>query len=1064
VNTVESRRENALRRIVADASTLSERLTGAYSPLDSLRSAERARERFQKWRERAAQDDRALFEQRLAWLETTPEKVLSLLGDVRLNGDPPRWSQVFAAASAACAGAGACTPAASHPFGTILAPFVLAGIERLAPACRSVFSREILDTLADDLFRQLSYIAAPTLYLEFSTYRSALGHTENASPNETKLYEAFAANLLEDGLRNFFSQYPALARLLSVSTDAWAQNASRFASALRDDLPDIRRVFGGDTSPEFAVAVTPSLSDKHDGGKTVALLEFDNGLRLVYKPRDIGIEQAWFSLLARLNEHGGSFHILKVLNRKGHGWVEAAAHAPCRDAVEAKNFYARAGMLLAVLYTLEATDCFFENIVACGAYPVLIDMETLMHHVFGRSAELVPSDDVADDIVASGSVLKTGFLPLWETSADGTRIDISGLGAKSGRITPYRQRRWLHVNTDAMSLEHEPIYVEAESHIPHLGGVPLNAVDYTEEIVSGFRQTYELLMRLRVELSAVGGLVENLGRQEIRLLFHATRIYGLMQKRLYAPRHMRSGVERSIETDVFSRFYLGSPEKSRLWPILEAEIAGMECLDIPRFAVAADSRSLPLPTGRKIENAFEETALDRLRRKLSLLSQSDLEVQVEFIRASLRVPELSVLHAIPEAGTEKWQAQETAMLQPVEFAREAAAIAARIEQHAIIAPDGSATWITPQLLPGSSHYELRPLRMALYDGVAGVALFFAALEHVSGDGGRIASAALLPLRRFIASADTNRMIEEGYTLGAATGIGSFVYVLSRCARFLQDSALLGDARAAAERITPGRIAADDAYDVTAGAAGAILGLLALHEATGDSVVLGRAELCGDHLLEKREPTGSGRAWRSINGRFMTGLSHGAAGIALALLRLSAASGAGRFREAAEEAMAYEDSVFDETEGNWPDFRHAPEQPLTFMNTWCHGAPGIGLARLSTLSIQDSTATRRDIEAALGTVSSGGIGEKDGLCCGNLGRADLFVAASALQTYAEFERRAVRLGSIVVARSRRSGSYRLSGRLAQDFFDPSFFQGLSGIGYQLLRLAHPGRLPCVLVWE
>lgn len=1063
MSTVESRRENALHRIVADASTLSERLDGAYTPVESLRSAKLAEARLERWQERAAQGNSELFEQRLAWLGTTPEEAFKLLGDVRLDDAPPRWSQVFEEALTACSNASACTLAASHPFGTILAPFVQTGLDGLAPACRSVFSQEILDSLTDDLFQKLSYLAAPALYLEFATYRSALGGSEHASPGETSLYEAFTVNLLEDGLWNFFTQYPVLARLLSNSTDSWARNVSEFALALGDDLPDIRRVFGGDTPPRLAVAVTPSLSDKHDGGRTVALVEFDNGLKLVYKPRSIGIEQAWFSLLALLNEHGGGFYLLKVLERKGHGWVEAAMRAPCRDASEAKNFYVRAGMLLAVLYTLEASDCFFENVVACGAYPVLIDMETLLHHVFRRSAEHASADELADDI-ASGSVLRTGFLPLWETSADGTCIDISGLGAKTGRITPYRQRRWLHVNTDAMLLEHEPIYVESENHVPRLDGVSLNADNYTEEIVSGFRQAYELLVRLRAELAAEGGPVEHLGRQEIRILFHATRIYGLLQKRLCAPRHMRSGVERSIETDVLSRFYLGSPEKSRMRHILEAEIAGMECLDIPRLAAPADSRSLPLPTGRRIENAFEETALERLRRKLSSLNRADLELQTEFIRASLRLSDISALHTISEAGAEKWPAQETVLLKSEEFAVEAAAIAAEIERHAIISSDGSATWIAPQLLPGSSHYELRPLRMNLYDGLAGVALFFAALEHVSGSGRRVASAALLPLRRYVAKADTGRMIEEGYSLGAATGIGSFIYVLSRCAFFLQDAALLRDARAAVDRVTPEWVAADDAYDVTSGAAGAILGLLALHEATGDAVALERAALCGDHLLERREPTRCGAAWRSANGRFMTGMSHGAAGIALALLRLSGASGARRFQSGAEEAIAYEDSVYDDTEGNWPDFRHASEQRRVFMKTWCHGAPGIGLARLSGLSIHDSTAVRRDIAAALDTVSSGGIGEKDGLCCGNLGRAELILAASALPMYAELQGRAVQMGSVVVAGSRRSGGYRLSGRSAQDFFDPSFFQGLSGIGYQLLRLAHPGRLPCVLVWE
>ncbi|HEX8145188.1 MAG TPA: type 2 lanthipeptide synthetase LanM family protein [Pyrinomonadaceae bacterium] len=1065
MKTAESDREPLLRRILAEASTLRERLDGSYSPQENGSSAKLAEARLEKWRERAAQGDSRLFEQRLSWLATTPEKVVCLLGDVRLEGEPPPWAYLFAYAMQARSRASQCARASVHPFGTILTPFVQAGIESLAPVCRTVFSKEILESLADDLYQQLSYVAAPSLYLEFSTYRTARGLSETASPEETRLYDAFTSNMLEGGLWDFFSQYPVLARLLSVLTQSWAQNVSELATALVDDMPDIRLVFGveDDASALVVASVKPSLSDRHDGGRTVALLEFENDLKLVYKPRDIGIEKAWFSLLSFLNERGGDFHILKVLDRQGHGWVEAAQHAPCMDDGEAESYYVRAGMLLAVLYMMEASDCFFENVVACGAYPVLIDMETLMRHLSRRSADLVPAHEMADDI-ASASVLRTGFLPFWETSADGICIDISGLGAKAGRITPYRQRRWLNLNRDSMKLEHEPIRVESERHLPRLGGASLNVARYAEQVVQGFRQAYELLMELRSELSAADGLIENLGRQELRILFHATRIYGLLQKRLCAPRHMRSGVERSMETDVFSRFYLGSAEKSELWPILEAEIAAMERLDIPRFALPARERSLHLPTGRTIENAFEVTALERVRRKLSLLNGADLEMQTEFIRASLSISDISVAHASPEESTERWERDEALALSSDEFAGQALAIAALIEQRAIISNDASATWIAPQLLPQSSRYELRPLLMNLYNGQAGVALFFAALEHVTGTGRRPALAALAPLRRFIATADAGRMARDGYTLGAATGLGSFVYVLCRCALFLNDAALLTEARAAAEMFTPEWIAADEEYDITSGASGAILGLVALHQATGDADVLRKAVLCGDHLLGKRERAQRGAAWRAANGRFMTGLSHGAAGIALALLRLYKASGADRFRSVAEEALAYEDSVFDETVGNWPDFRQASGERPGFMNTWCHGAPGIGMARVSTLSILDTGTIRRDIEAALGVVTRGGIGERDGLCCGNLGRAELLLSASGMNTETKLEHSAAQLCSVVVARSRRCGGYRLSGRPGQEFFDPSFFQGLSGIGYQLLRIAHPDRLPSVLVWE
>lgn len=1061
----ESQSHGALRKIAAEASTLWERLgSDCYVCLNGPESAKLAATRLERWLERAARGNRQVFEKRLSWLGTTLQKVVHALGHVRLNGELPSWTKIFARAMDAAPMTADDASARRHPFGTILSSFARTGFEMLAPACHSVFTQKTKDMLLDDLLHQLSYIASPTLYLEFSVFHSAHRPSETVSHTQTERYEAFTARMLNGGLWDFFSEYPVLARLISVNVESWIRNVSELAESLKADLPEIQRVFNDDCSLGRVVAVRPSLSDKHDGGRTVTLLEFENGLKLIHKPRDIGIEKAWFALLQYLNDRGGEFRLLKVIDRKEHGWVEAVERAPCQNAVEAKTFYRRAGMLLGVMYALEASDCFHENIVACGSYPVLVDMETLMHHVLRRTSDVAPAEEIAEDILFD-SVLRAGFLPSWEANADGVCVDISGLGGKAGQVTPYLMRRWTNINTDAMQFGHEPIRLESEQHLPQLDGASLDAAEYSEEIVAGFRHIYELLIELRGEMTVPQGVLDNLGRHEIRLVFHATRIYGLLLKRFFPPRYMRSGVERSIETDVASRFYLESVEKSQFLAILQAEIEALERLDIPRFAVLADSRSLSLPTGKTIENAFAETALDRVWRRLLLLNQSDLEMQTALIKASLRVSAISVRHeeSARAENAKTREPQGTSSLSPDEIVAAAAAIAVEIESRAIFAADGSATWIAPQLLPQASYYALRPLRMDMYNGLAGVALFFSAFERVVGSGRRTALAALSPLRRFVSVADTSRMQREGYTLGAATGAGSFVYCLIRCAGLLQEPALINSAVCAAERITPEWIAADKVFDVMSGAAGAILGLLALHKETGNGTALDKARLCGDHLLKHRENAVGGAAWREANGRFLTGFSHGAAGIALALLRLAEASGEERFREAAKEATAFESSVFNPSEGNWPDFRRSTEGRNAFMNGWCHGATGIGMARIAGMGMLDSKFIREDIKTAIQAVSRGGLGEKDGLCCGNLGRAELLLAA-ALKAKEQPEQSASQWAALVIERARQSGGYRLSGRPELDFFDPSFFQGLSGVGYQLLRVAHPQSLPSVLVWE
>jgi lantibiotic modifying enzyme len=290
-----------------------------------------------------------------------------------------------------------------------------------------------------------------------------------------------------------------------------------------------------------------------------------------------------------------------------------------------------------------------------------------------------------------------------------------------------------------------------------------------------------------------------------------------------------------------------------------------------------------------------------------------------------------------------------------------------------------------------------------------------------------------------------------------------IYALCLCADLLSEPALRDDAAMAARLITPEWIAGDEAFDLMSGSAGAILGLIALYQAAGDGAALETAVRCGDHLLAHRQAAGPGAAWRTGRAQFMTGLSHGAAGIALALLRLARSAGHDRFKAAADDAIRFENSTFDAAERNWPDFRYHTEARPAFMNTWCHGAPGIGMARLAG-SHYNGDAVDDDVAAALAAVQSQGIGGKDGLCCGNLGRADLLLSAERAGFAGAGEFGALRLASGVIGQAREKGGYRLTGRAGQEFFDPSFFQGLAGIGYETLRIANPELLPSVLVWE
>ena len=112
--------------------------------------------------------------------------------------------------------------------------------------------------------------------------------------------------------------------------------------------------------------------------------------------------------------------------------------------------------------------------------------------------------------------------------------------------------------------------------------------------------------------------------------------------------------------------------------------------------------------------------------------------------------------------------------------------------------------------------------------------------------------------------------------------------------------------------------------------------------------------------------GACSTWRP-RPRAIPALPTEAPGIALAFARLAEAGGDIQFRAAAREAIAFERASFDTRAGGWPDFRFTGTEPdgsTPCSTMWCHGAPGIGLARLALLPIADDTAFADEIETAI----------------------------------------------------------------------------------------------------
>ena len=130
-----------------------------------------------------------------------------------------------------------------------------------------------------------------------------------------------------------------------------------------------------------------------------------------------------------------------------------------------------------------------------------------------------------------------------------------------------------------------------------------------------------------------------------------------------------------------------------------------------------------------------------------------------------------------------------------------------------------------------------------------------------------------------------------------------------------------------------------------------------------------------------------------------------------------------------------------------------------MVAWCHGAPGIGLARLDSLAYFDDDTVRSEIDAAFQTTLAHGFGANHCLCHGDMGNLEFVQSAIRRLSLKQHEEQVRNLTSMLLDSIEKEGW--VTG-VPMGVETPGLMLGIAGIGYQLLRLASPERIPSVLL--
>ncbi len=959
-----------------------------------------------------------------------------------------------------------------HAFLNLIAPLLADAYTRLARSIEveldghtrhPVDESAVVAQCARNLEPRLLGLISRTLVLEMNVARLQ-GTLDGETGEERFRHYAHGLNDTHTAT-GLLHEYPVMARLVVENINYWLQYSLEIVRHLCGDWPELAPLLASGAGPLKVTSINSLGSDSHREGRTVAIVGFSSGDSVVYKPRRLKTDIHWNALLSWVTERKASadFYTPWVLSRDTYGWTAFAARSDCDTGEQIRRFYYRQGGYLALLYSIEAVDLHYENVVAAGEYPVIVDVEALFHPRLQRTESGQALAAVADSI--ENSVLRVGLLPLpGSITDDHLQNNLGGLADVEGVEYPMPVPAWSGIGLDDMKATRRTVKLGKQKNHPGLHDASVKAIDYTEDIVDGFQAVYRLMSSHRDDLLTEDGPLQAFAGDETRAVLRSTRIYGAILRDSFHPDVLRDAFDRDL---VLAHLSGRSRRGQNMGAVVCSEYHDLQRCDIPLFTTRPQERGLRDSTGRLEPNFFAESGLNRSRSRLGQLDENDLARQVWLIRASLSCSSASegevdsATHRLPVTpkGTDSQSGEATSLEEKsLELAR---VVGDRLEQLALVRGN-NANWLTLSRM-STDTWRVIPAGIDLYNGVAGISLFLAYLFEATGDDRyrELAERAVLNLELQIREAEPSRI-----GIGGFEGLGGVLYTLSHVASLWDSSELIRWANELVGMI-PERIAQDRTLDLIDGAAGCIAGLRALLSVSPSERIVSVAIACGDHLLNKAVFANGYLTWPAerMGGQALTGFAHGAAGFAWALMELAKLSGRSRFHEAALSVLEYERHVYSAREMNWPDLRsvdhlqsEGQRSNPSFGVAWCHGAAGIGLSRLSMLPAHDATTLRAEIETALRTTRRRGFGFNHSLCHGDMGNLELFVVANesfgGRRRASEVETLARRIILDIEQRGWLTGN-------PLHVETPGLMTGIAGIGYGLLRLWNSAQVPSML---
>ena len=366
--------------------------------------------------------------------------------------------------------------------------------------------------------------------------------------------------------------------------------------------------------------------------------------------------------------------------------------------------------------------------------------------------------------------------------------------------------------------------------------------------------------------------------------------------------------------------------------------------------------------------------------------------------------------------------------------------------------EDSCTWQGYSIEPLNGQFSpvIKTFGSDIYSGTSGIALFLAALYSEKSDA--------ILLKNIEGCVNQIKLNKESlFNHGFYTGKPGIASALLKIGKQFNREDWIKEGIILLKSIPTSSIQQHE-IDLISGASGTIPILLDVYNAFGEKELLDKAMVLGDLLCDLAVKEGDIWSWSTVPSKInLTGFSHGASGIALAMLQLYTITKDKKYLQASIAGFNYERQTFDSSQQNWPDFRddiikHSEINVCSM--AWCHGAPGIAISRFRANQLQPDAIYVQEMEIALRTTATNTYNTlmsdlnntNFSLCHGVVGNADIMMDCGGEAYY----QLAQNIGIAGINKYQENDISWPTG-LNTNQYTPGLMMGIAGTGYFYLRL-------------